>query len=77
MGISPEKNNRYIITEVKIFLKPQSFQPRFKDDWGRGVVFPDGRGAKTVLPRQGTQVRSLVRELNPTCCNEDLAQPNK
>ena len=25
----------------------------------------------------GAQVRSLVRELDPTHCNEDLVQPNK
>ena len=25
----------------------------------------------------GTQLQSLVRELDPACCNEDLAQPNK
>ena len=39
-----------------------------------------------MLPIQGAQVRSLVRELDPTCCNEDErsrvpqlrpAQPNK
>ena len=39
-----------------------------------------------MLPMQAAQVRSLVRELDPTCCNEDqrahmpqqdLAQPNK
>ena len=26
---------------------------------------------------QGAQVPSLVRELDPTCCNLDPAQPNK
>ena len=26
---------------------------------------------------QGAQVQSLVRELDPTCRNLDLAQPNK
>ena len=29
--------------------------------------FPGGPVAKTVLPKQGTRVWSLVRELDPTC----------
>ena len=33
--------------------------------------------AKTALPVQGAQVQSLMGELDPTCCNQDLAQPNK
>ena len=28
-------------------------------------------GLDSVLPMQGTQVRSLVRELDPISCNED------
>ena len=31
--------------------------------------FPGGPVAKTALPMQGTWVRSLVRELDPTCHN--------
>lgn len=31
--------------------------------------FPDGPAAKTALPIHGVQVLSLVRELDPTCCN--------
>ena len=31
--------------------------------------FPGGPVAKTVLPMQGTWVRPLVRELDPTSCN--------
>ena len=30
---------------------------------------PGGPVAKTVLPIEGAQVQSLVRELDPTCCN--------
>ena len=30
---------------------------------------PCGPGARTLLPVQGLWVRSLVRELDPTCCN--------
>ena len=30
----------------------------------------------SVLPMQGAWVRSLVRELDPTCHNQDLVQPN-
>ena len=37
--------------------------------------FPGGPVAKT--PRQGAQVQSLVRELDPTCYKGDLAQPKK
>ena len=37
--------------------------------------FPGGPAAKT--PRQGAQVQSLLRELDPTCYKEDLAQPKK
>ena len=29
--------------------------------------FPGGAVVKTVLPRQGARVQSLVRELDPTC----------
>ena len=39
--------------------------------------FPGGPVAKTALSMQGFQVRSLVRELNPTCYSYDMAQPNK
>ena len=31
--------------------------------------FPGGPVAKTELPMQGTRVQSLIRKLNPTCCN--------
>ena len=31
--------------------------------------FPGGPVAKTLLPMQGAQVPSLVRELGPTCLN--------
>ena len=31
--------------------------------------FPDGPVADSVLPMLGASVRSLVRELDPTCCN--------
>ena len=31
--------------------------------------FPGGPVAKTMLPMQGAWVRSLVRGLDPTCCN--------
>ena len=31
--------------------------------------FLGGPVVKTVLPVQGAQVRSLVRELDPACCN--------
>ena len=31
--------------------------------------FPGGPVAKTALPMQAVQVPSLVRELDPTCCN--------
>ena len=37
--------------------------------------FSYGPVAKTLM--QGARVWSLVRELDPTCCNKDLAQPNK
>jgi len=33
-----------------------------------GGAFPGDPVAKTVLPRQGAQVQSLVIELDPTCC---------
>ena len=29
-----------------------------------------------MLPMQGTRLWSMVRELDPACCNGDLAQPN-
>ena len=35
------------------------------------------RAKDSELPLPGTQVRSLVRELDPTCCNKDLVQPSK
>ena len=31
-------------------------------------------GWDSVLPMQGTQVQSMVRELGPTCCNQDPVQ---
>ena len=31
--------------------------------------FPGGPVAKTVLPMLRAHIRSLVRELDPTCCN--------
>jgi len=34
-------------------------------------------GSDSVLPAQGAQVQSLVRELDPTCHNQDPAWPNK
>ena len=33
-------------------------------------------GWDSVLPRQGAQVWSLVRELDPTCCNKEPANQN-
>ena len=30
-----------------------------------------------MLPTQGTWVRSLIRKPDPTCCNQDMVQPNK
>ena len=33
------------------------------------VDFPDGPVAKTVFSKQGIQVWSLVRELDPSCCD--------
>ena len=40
--------------------------------------FPGGPVAKTPRSQmQGAQVQSLVRELDPSCCNEDPEQPNK
>ena len=33
--------------------------------------------AKTALPVQGAQVHSLVRELDPTCHNQDPEHPDK
>ena len=30
-----------------------------------------------MLLKQGAWVQSLVRELDPICCNQDLGQPNK
>ena len=32
---------------------------------------------KNLPSNEGTQVRSLVRELDPTCPNEDPMQPTK
>ena len=34
-------------------------------------------GEDSAFPMQGAQGRSLVRELDPICHNEDLVQPNK
>jgi len=40
--------------------------------------FPGGAVFKTsLLPVHGAWVRSLVRELDSTCHNEDTVQPNK
>ena len=39
--------------------------------------FPGGPGAKTALSVQGARVQSLIRELDPTCCNYDSVPPNK
>ena len=40
--------------------------------------FPGGPLAKTTkLPTQGDWVQSLVRELDPKCCNYDPMQPNE
>ena len=38
--------------------------------------FPGGPVVKTTLPMQGARVRSLVRELDPTCHNKDPACSN-
>ena len=36
----------------------------------RGLsLVAESRGYSSLLPMQGTQVRSLVRELDPICCN--------
>ena len=35
----------------------------------KAADFLGGPVVKTVLPVQGAQVRSLVRELDPACCN--------
>ena len=32
-------------------------------------LFPGGPVAKTLLPKQGAQVRSLINKLDPMCCN--------
>ena len=50
---------RYIICVITVF----SFKKKLGD-------FPDGSGAKTELPMQGARVKSLVRELDLTSCNE-------
>ena len=34
-------------------------------------------GYGSALPKQGAWVPSLVRDLAPTCRNQDPAQPNK
>ena len=39
--------------------------------------FPGGPGAKTALSMQGARVQSLIRKLDPTCCNYDSVPPNK
>ena len=38
---------------------------------------PGGPVTMTCAPRQGAQVQPLGRELDLTCHNLDLAQPNK
>ena len=38
--------------------------------------FSGGSVAKNAPPVQGAQVPSLVRELDPTCHNQDPEQPN-
>jgi len=42
----------------------------FSSEYSPPRGFPGGPVAKTVLPRQGAWVQSLVRELDPTCHNE-------
>ena len=41
----------------------------WKDQTDRSWDFPGGPVAKTLLPMQGTQVQSLVKELDPECLN--------
>ena len=48
---------------------------KFKTRWSRD--FSGGPVAKTVLAIQRVQVQFLVRELDPTHCNQDPAEPNK
>ena len=45
-----------------------------KIEWGD---FCGGPVADSVLPMQEAQVWSLVRKLDPACCNWEPVQPNK
>ena len=56
-------------------LQVQTLRLKFKTRWSRD--FSGGPVAKTVLPMQWIQVQFLVRELDPTHCHQDPAQPNK
>ena len=44
-----------------------------EDRTGKGLPWRS-RGCDPVLPKQGLQVRSLVRELDPTCLNFRMLQ---
>ena len=52
---------------VRLTSLQQVKAQRFKNKGDRD--FPDGPAADSVLPMQGTQVQSLVRELDPTYSN--------
>ena len=55
--------------------KVQTLRLKFKIRWSRD--FSGGPVTKTVLAVQRVQVQFLVRELDPTHCNQDPVQPNK
>ena len=59
--VCDHKNVEYMTSFLRKFSDPVLEMP--------GQVFTGGPVAKTLLPRQEARVRSLVRELDPTCHN--------
>ena len=57
-------------TEKDIYCMISFICGIFKEKKAKLWDFPGGPVAKT-LPMQGAQVRSLVREFDPTCYNKD------
>ena len=62
----------FLIVQLSHNIKPFLKKKKKKACWD----FPGSPVVKTLLSMQGTQVQSLVRELDPTCHNKEFACHN-